>query len=106
MMNLIVTGEIKEKEVAENFLKVTSRENPFQTEIEDIQPNRIVLVMKVEGKVFQSKKQFYEEMLKFLINGLISEGENEFPNLVIDTVIIGFVDRITLGISLILYYDV
>ncbi|VDI02378.1 Hypothetical predicted protein [Mytilus galloprovincialis] len=96
MMNLIVTGKIKEKEVAEKFLKATSRENPFQTEIEDIQPNRIVLVMKVEGKAFQSKEQFYEEMLKFLINGLISEGENEFPNLVIDTVIIGFVDRITL----------
>ncbi|VDI69010.1 Hypothetical predicted protein [Mytilus galloprovincialis] len=96
MMSLIVTGEIKEKEAAERFLKANSTNSPFQSEIEDIQPNRIVLMMKVKGKAFQFKEQFIEEMLKFLINCLIPEGENEFPNLVIDTVLIGFADRITL----------
>lgn len=103
MMNLIVTGEIKGNEVAEKFLRVNSSENLFQTEIEDIQPNRIVLMMKVKAQTLQSKDQFMEKMLKLLVKVLIPEEENQFPNSTIDTVIIGFADRITLG-TCILYY--
>ncbi|XP_071148206.1 uncharacterized protein [Mytilus edulis] len=96
MMNLIVTGEIKGNEVAEKFLRVNSSENLFQTEIEDIQPNRIVLIMKVKAQTLQSKDHFMEKMLKLLVKVLIPEEENQFPNSTIDTVIIGFADRITL----------
>ncbi|XP_052079937.1 uncharacterized protein LOC127718077 [Mytilus californianus] len=96
MMNLIVTGVIKENEVAERFLKANSSEELFQTKIDDIQPNRVVLMIKVNGQEFQSNDQFIEKMLKFLVNVLIPEEENGFPNLIIDTVIIGFADRITL----------
>ncbi|VDI75730.1 Hypothetical predicted protein [Mytilus galloprovincialis] len=96
MMNLIVTGEIKGNEVGEKFLRVNSSENLFQTEIEDIQPNRIVLIMKVKAQTLQSKDQFMEKMLKLLVKVLIPKEENQFPNSTIDTVIIGFADRITL----------
>ncbi|CAC5383623.1 unnamed protein product [Mytilus coruscus] len=96
MMNLVVTGVMKEKEVVEKFLKANSSEELFQTEIEDIQSNRVVLMIKVKGQSLQSKDQFMEKMLKFLVNVLTPEEENEFPNLTIDTVIIGIADRITL----------
>ncbi|XP_063411898.1 uncharacterized protein LOC134694777 [Mytilus trossulus] len=95
-MNLIVTGEINGNEVAEKFLRVNSSENLFQTEIEDIQPNRIVLMVKVRDQTLQSKDQFMEKMLKLLLKVLIPEEENQFPNSIIDTVIIGFAERITL----------
>lgn len=99
MMNLIVTGVIKENEVADRFLKANSSEKSFQTEIVNIQPSRIVLMMKIRNQSFQSQDSFMEKMLKFLVNVLIPEEENEFPNLVIDTVIIGIADRITLESS-------
>ncbi|CAC5383620.1 unnamed protein product [Mytilus coruscus] len=99
MLNLIVTGVIKENEVTERFLKANPSEKLFQTEIEDIQPNCVVLMIKVRGQSLQSKDQFMEKMFKFLVNALTPEEENEFPNLTIDTVIIDIADRITLNLN-------